>query len=116
MLKFDLDPLFKIRAINKKTAFLYKNGFSKSKAATLVNSKFKSISIKNIELLCRAFNCTPNDLFTFDESASNPLPADSALKSIIKKPIPSVSEIVKDLSVSDAAELIANLEKFKPRQ
>lgn len=46
--------------LNKKLGMSFQN-FTK-----MVENKTKSISYKNIELLCDLLECTPDDLFTID--------------------------------------------------
>jgi hypothetical protein len=64
-------------------------------------------------MLCNAFNCTPNDLFTYTESVENPLPENSVLKSLIREPLPTLRELVSDLSAEQAADLIEKIKALK---
>ncbi len=41
-------------------------GMSFQNFTNMVENRTKSISYKNIELLCDLLECTPNDLFTID--------------------------------------------------
>jgi len=94
-------------------AFLYKRGITRNKSHHLINKNVKLISISDIEHLCLIFNCTPNELFTFEESKEKPLPENHALKQLIRSPLPSVPELVKDLSISQATDLINKLIEIK---
>ncbi len=54
---------------NGKTKYwLYKQlGMSYQNFNKMVNNETKSIRYENIETLCLLFNCTPNELFEFNE-------------------------------------------------
>ena len=106
MLKFDVHPLLKLKGAKTKAAYLKTFGVTKNKSQHLVKNDLKFISIKDIEKLCSIFNCTPNDLFTISESDANSLPPNSALKKLVRTPIFSMPELVSDLSVEQAAELM----------
>jgi len=113
MLKFDINPLLSLKGATSKMAYLYNRGITRNKSYHLIGKNVKSISISDIESLCKIFNCTPNDLFTFEESESNPLPDGSALKQLIRTPLPSLPDLVKDLSVEQATELLTQLQQLK---
>lgn len=62
--------MIKIRVIellkenNKTKYWLYKQmGMSYQNFNKMVNNETKSIKYENIEIMCRLFECSPNDLF-----------------------------------------------------
>ncbi len=116
MLKFDVHPLLKLKGAKTSAAYLSNLGITKSKSQHLVKKDLKTISIADIEHLCYIFNCTPNDLFTFEESAAKPLPQNSALKKLVRTPIPSIPELINDLSVEQASELMNKLVEIKNKK
>lgn len=42
-------------------------GMSYQNLNNMLNNKTKSIRYETLEALCQIFECTPNDLFTFDD-------------------------------------------------
>lgn len=42
-------------------------GMSYQNFNKMVNNETKSIKYENIDALCQIFNCTPNDLFVYEE-------------------------------------------------
>lgn len=113
MLKFDVKPLLKVKGATKLMAYLYNRGFSRSKAQHVIKTNVKQISISDIEHLCHIFNCTPNDLFVFEESTAKPLQPNSALKQLVRTPLPTVHDLIGDLSLSEATELINKMAEIK---
>ncbi len=109
MLKFDLTSLLKLHGAKTAAAYLWNCGFSRSRSRHLVDKNIKTISISDIEKLCYTFNCTPNDLFYYEEAVGKPLPPNSALKNLVREHIPTVPELVKGLTAEDAKELMIKL-------
>jgi DNA-binding Xre family transcriptional regulator len=116
MLKFDIHPLLKLKGATKLMAYLYNRGLSVGRAHHLISKNVKTIAISDIEKLCHIFNCTPNDLFTFEESAAAPLAPNSALKKLIRVSPPSVTELVGDLSLEEANELLFKMAELKKQK
>jgi hypothetical protein len=109
MLKFDLTPLLKLHGAKTAAVHLWNCGFSKGRARHLVSKDLKIIAISDIEKLCYTFNCTPNDLFNYEEAVGKPLPQNSALKNLVREQIPTVPELVRGLTAEDAKELMIKL-------
>jgi hypothetical protein len=113
MLKFDILPLLKYKGEQNPVLYLRKNGFSETTSYHLTGKNVKRLTITNIRKLCNLFNCTPNDLFTYEESEAKPLPPTSAQKQLVRNPIPSFSELVGDLTALQAKELLNKLIEIK---
>jgi len=65
MLTFDLQRVFKLKAITKPYTFLTANGFTHHTAYRLANGKCRSISLRHLEQLCRILHCEPHDLLAY---------------------------------------------------
>ena len=106
MLRLNLDRIFKVKGITKTNQYLIRLGNSVGYASQLVNDKSVSIRFDKLEMLCKAFNCTPNDLFDYKDDAKKPLPEDHALHSISKKDtIGEVNKLLNDLPMEKIEEL-----------
>lgn len=83
MLTFNFHRILQARAISRPHKFLISHGISPSYATRLVKNCIRSIDVVNLEKLCLALNCTPNDLLQWtppkdlDNADNHPL---SALK------------------------------------
>ncbi len=62
MLQFNLHPIFKARGIYKPYAFLVQIGFSPYSATSILNNKGRGFKLDEVERLCHALICEPNDL------------------------------------------------------
>jgi len=114
MLKFDILPLLKFKGGKTPALFLQKNGFSRTTSYRFAGKKsVKRLTITDIRRLCNLFNCTPNDLFTYVESESKPLPANSPMKQLVRKPLPSIPELIGDLTPAQTNELMNKIMEIK---
>lgn len=66
MLRIDLFRFMASREILAPRRFLMSQGFSYHMAGRLLREQSESISYGNLEKLCHIFNCTPNDLYSWD--------------------------------------------------
>lgn len=66
MVKLNVLKLLKER--NKTKYWLYNQlNMSYQNFNNMVNNKTKSIRYENIEIICQLLDCTPNDLFVFED-------------------------------------------------
>lgn len=65
MLQYNIEALFRARNVKDKGRFLTKHGISTNLAHRITTGKYDKISLPVMEKLCRAFNCTPNDIYRF---------------------------------------------------
>lgn len=57
-----------MRGVENHYRFLLKNGFYPSAANNLLHDAVVSLKFEQLERLCLALNCTPNDLFDWHPS------------------------------------------------
>ena len=63
-----LDVLTLLEKHGKSRYWLWKQlGMSYQNFNNMVNNKTESIKYEKIEALCTIFNCTPNDIFSFED-------------------------------------------------
>lgn len=63
MIRLRISELLKENGKTKYWLFMQLGGTSYQSLSNMINNRTRSISIERIEILCRLFNCTPNDLF-----------------------------------------------------
>lgn len=111
-LKLDLERLFKIKGAQNKLKFLRSLGFTYSEAETLAYKKPNSLKISHIEKLCLAFQCTPSDLFSVEQSDAKSLPQDHPFTSLIREPVADIPSLLKKLPVDKLTELTKHIESL----
>lgn len=65
MLNYNVDALFAARNIKYRAKFLMEHGISYNLANRIVSGQYDKMSLEVMEQLCRAFNCTPNDIYLY---------------------------------------------------
>lgn len=85
MLILNLNPIFKIRGIEKPFTYLVKNGFSRHAANLLINGKNRVYRLDHIEKLCEILVCEPNDLLTWLPESEQHYPENFPLAKLKKQ-------------------------------
>ena len=86
MLSFKIKQLIEKKGTSNAFTFLTKKcKISSHVAVKLLRNEQKSLSKKDMSSICQQLNCTPNDLFFWDNKTAN-LPDDHALNAILSQP------------------------------
>ena len=114
MLKYNLAKLFSSKGISYPASFLMKNGFTSRVAYTIVNNKFKNLSLEQIEQFCLMFKCTPNDLLEWLPDKSVNLEEDIPLKKLMGGNIDyNVLKIVRDVPLDKMEEFAKKMDEVR---
>lgn len=109
MLKFNPKNIFLLRGIEKTTAFMVKLGMDYSTASRFLKSKSRFVKVKDIEKLCVALNCTPNDLFEWKAGENTILPETHSLNALQRnETVKNLQQMIKDVP-SNKLALVENL-------
>ncbi len=111
MLRLNINKLFKARLISKPGGFLMQNGFGRSTAFSISTNRIRSLSPDQIEKLCIAFRCTPNDLFEFTPTSGSELPESHPLNQLKKSDSPQLSDVIQNLSIEQLKTITENINK-----
>lgn len=113
MLKFNPKQMFLMRGIEKTTNFLVRLGYSYPTASKFLKSKSSFVKLKDIEKMCLALNCTPNDLFEWQPDTNSTVAESHALYALKKEQQMSVRQLVKDLPVEKLSKLHEFIDELK---
>ena len=114
MLIFSLERVMALRGIEKPFAFLTNRGIYRTIASNLINSRLAHIKIKHLEMLCRALNCTPNDLFEWKDDGQNPLNENHPLNALRRtKTAAQIKKIVSEIPVDKLDKIEEMLNRIK---
>lgn len=83
MLYFNLKPIFAARQIEKPYTFLVKIGIAPHTAHKILNYNTHVMRLDNLELICKALYCEPNELLAFKPDTQNPIPQNHPLNKLI---------------------------------
>ena len=107
----------KLRGITHPSAFLLRNGFTRSESSRIAVEKIKALSPSQIERLCKVLRCIPNDLFCWTPDAKEINPETQTLWKIRCQEQKSITDIGKEIPAEKMSEFLAKVkeveEKFK---
>jgi DNA-binding Xre family transcriptional regulator len=85
MIQLNLEGMLKSKGIKKPYTYLRSIGFTATKARNIPAGRYNSIAYTDLSRLCHALNCTPNDLFNWNESPEFPIGKTHVLHTIKKE-------------------------------
>ena len=109
MLKIDVERHCRLRGLTSSAAYLRSIGFSFWVSNKLVSDKINSISLYDLEMLCKAFKCTPNDLLEWVPDTKEENTPDHPLASLLNDK--SAEKSFNQLSYSQLKELAKIISK-----
>lgn len=106
-----------MRGIDKPFAFLMKIGFQRQTASNFANDRVFQVKITHLEMLCRALNCTPNDLFEWKPDGKSLTAENHSLQSLQKnRDVPQLSQMVKDIPLEKLDRLEAIIKELNNQE
>lgn len=117
MLSLNIKRIMNLRGIARHYSFLVKNGFVHATAINLTSGYAANIKVEHIEKLCYLLNCSPSDLFEWQQTAKSPaLTENHALKELMREEhAPTLAEIVKDMPIEKMEEIGKMLKDLKEK-
>ncbi|MCF8276321.1 MAG: helix-turn-helix transcriptional regulator [Flavobacteriales bacterium] len=114
MIRLDVNRLLKMRGVKFGNVWLSKRGFSYKQARRLLDGSAKSVGIDHLFKLCKAFECTPNELFRYEPDGNEQL---SYLAGLMRGPIVhSPQDLLENLSQAEVERLMKQLEEMRSRK
>ena len=83
MLYFNLKPIFELRQIEKPYSFLVKIGIAPQTAHKILNDTSHVMRLDNLNLICKALYCQPNDVLSFYQDKNSPIDKNHPLTELI---------------------------------
>jgi DNA-binding Xre family transcriptional regulator len=109
MLIFNPKQILLLRGVEKIANFMVKIGFTYQSAGRVLKSRASLIKVKDIERLCVALNCTPNDLFEWKAGVDTVLPEGHSLNRLERgEGGKNLQQMVRDIP-SDKLALVETL-------
>lgn len=85
MLQLNLSRIIKQRGIARPNQFLRNHGFTAYTASRILTNKVSGLTNEQLELLCLALRCTPNDLYVWQKPSDGNIPQDHPLHALLPK-------------------------------
>ena len=107
MLTLNIVRLCNERMIPNPKKFLSGLGFYPNVVTNLIKGARVRLDYGQIERLCLALHCTPNDLFAWQPDAGVAVDAAQPIHGLIRKPAPALTDMIINLPPEKMAELHA---------
>ena len=112
MLKWNWKKLFKARGIEEPVKWMVKMGISRGVATRIAENRVDMISRKNLTILCKALNCTPDDALEYEPTEAEKEKGELALLALGKsKNKPDEANLLRRLTYKDLREFAKLLRK-----
>lgn len=115
MFKFKMKQLLFGKCMDKPHVWMGENiGISTITASKMINNKLGSIRIEDLAKICVVLNCTPNDLFYWENDEVNQLPDTHACITKLNPPTidSTFQELLDTLNYQQVMELYQEAEKM----
>lgn len=116
MLKFNINKVLKTRLISQPVGFLTHQGMPAQTAHRLISGRFKNLTTKQLEKLCLALKCTPNDLLEWTPDDEKILQTNPPLKQLIPTPVQyQLKDIARDIPFEKLNDFANELDQLKKK-
>lgn len=85
MLYFNILRVMSQRGIARPNEFLRKHGFTAYTASRILNNRVSGLTNEQLERLCLALRCTPNDLYVWRKPSDGNIAPDHPLHALLPK-------------------------------
>lgn len=110
MFILNVKRILRLRGIEKHYNFLLDLGFVPSSAHNFLNSTVQNVKLDQLERLCLALNCTPNDLLEWRPSANQTIAETHSMHGLKKK---DINQMLGDVPVEKFEQIADILQDLK---
>ncbi|MFT6210608.1 MAG: DNA-binding Xre family transcriptional regulator [Bacteroidia bacterium] len=114
MIRLDVNRLLKMRGAKSGNMWLVKRGLTYREASRLTSGAAKTLHMKLLKKLCKAFECTPNELFAYETEGEQSLPYLNPLSRT--EDVLSPQEMLQNLPQAEVERLMKELLEAKKRR
>ncbi len=106
MLYFNVKRIMRLRGIENHYTLLQKLGFNPWTTNNILRREARQIKLDQIEAMCVALNCTPNDLFEWQPSSNSTLSANHALNDLKARPDGDVVTLFNQMPIGKFEQIL----------
>lgn len=112
MFYFDIKRVMKLRGVEKHYNLMIELGFVPSSANSFLRREARQIKLDQLERLCVALNCTPNDLIEWRPDANQSVSETHSLNSLRKKGDKDLPELLKEVPMEKFEKIVEILQNL----
>jgi DNA-binding Xre family transcriptional regulator len=111
MIRLDVNRLLKMRGAKSGNMWLVKRGLTYREASRLTSGAAKTLHMKLLKKLCKAFECTPNELFAYEAEGGQFLAYLNPLKRA--EVVLSPQEMLQNLTQAEVERLMKEMKELR---
>ena len=115
MLYLNIKKMMRLRGIEKHYNLMLKLGFVPWSANNFLNGTARQVKLDQLEQLCKALNCTPNDLLEWKPDANEPIAETHALNGLRKKTEKDLPDLLGEIPMEKFEQILDILQDLKDK-
>lgn len=115
MLYLNLKRVMHMRGVDNHYKMLLDLGFAPATVRSLLTNRVWRISFENLEKLCLALNCTPNDVIEWLPPENQATPETQALIKLTRNKAKDLPKLLKDLPIEQFEQIVEILQQNKAK-
>lgn len=104
MITLQIKQLCTLRGIKSPLSVITKAGISQQVAYKYLTGEKKNLTMQHIEILCKLFRCTPNDLFAWVPKDKTDDYPENPLQKIRLQQLPDLHQIMNNLTLEEVKQ------------
>jgi DNA-binding Xre family transcriptional regulator len=113
MLYLNIKRVMRLRGVDEHYRFLVNLGFVPATAKNFLRGQVTLIRLEQIETLCVALNCTPNDLLQWRPNQNQTLAETHSMNSLKKKSDKDLPDLLREIPVEKFEQIVDILQNLK---
>lgn len=115
MFYLDIKRVMRVRGIEKHFNLLIKLGFVPSTARSFLDGTTRQVKLDQLEQLCIALNCTPNDLLEWRPDANQSIAETHSLNVLRKKTEKDLPNLLGEIPMEKFDQILGLLQDLKDK-
>lgn len=115
MLFINLKRTMHLRGIENHYKMLLKLGIVPSTARAMLDGNTAQIKLDQLEQLCLALNCTPNDLIEWKPNENEASAETHSLQALRRKPEQDLTKLLREIPMGKFEQIIDILQDLKSK-
>ena len=115
MLYLNLKRVMRLRGVENHYKMLVDLGFAPATVRNLLSNRVWRISFANLEKICLALNCTPNDVIEWLPPENQATPEAQALIKLTRNKEDDLPKLLQDLPIEQFEQIVEILRENKAK-
>jgi DNA-binding Xre family transcriptional regulator len=116
MLNINVEKILRLRGIENHYNFLVNLGIVPSTARNFLRDDVVLLRLEQIEKICVALNCTPNDLFEWTPNPNQPVAETHSLNAIRRRPERDLPALLNEVPLDKFEQIVDILQELKNKK